>query len=96
MTDVFRELRRILRPDGWVAFEVGEERKGSLMLEKRGGESRDAGRACPGVCFDQLAEFYEDGQLLGVDNNVKGTSSNRIVLFCKGESKPLAKLHGSG
>ena len=33
MTAVFTELYRILRPGGFVAFEVGEVRNGSIMLE---------------------------------------------------------------
>ena len=33
MTIVFRELHRILKRDGFVAFEVGEVRNGKLKLE---------------------------------------------------------------
>src|SRR5882762_699550 len=34
MTDVFRELFRVLRPGGHVAFEVGEIRGGEIKLEE--------------------------------------------------------------
>ena len=33
MTDVFKELKRILVPGGYVAFEVGEVRSGKIFLE---------------------------------------------------------------
>ena len=34
MRDVFGELMRVLRPGGFVAFEVGEVRNGSIKLEE--------------------------------------------------------------
>ena len=34
MTDVMRELHRIVRPGGAVAFEVGEVRGGKVKLEE--------------------------------------------------------------
>ena len=34
MTDVFRELARVLRPGGHIAFEVGEVRNGKIKLEE--------------------------------------------------------------
>src|SRR5207249_1885067 len=34
MTEVFRELHRVLRPGGHVAFEVGEVRGGKVKLEQ--------------------------------------------------------------
>ena len=34
MSDAFREIHRVLRPGGFVAFEVGEIRRGKLKLEE--------------------------------------------------------------
>jgi hypothetical protein len=39
MTNVFQELHRILKRDGFVAFEVGEVRNGKAQAR----ESRDSG-----------------------------------------------------
>ncbi len=47
MTDVFRELARVLRPGGHVAFEVGEvrgERSGSKKLYSRAASRRASNR----------------------------------------------------
>ena len=34
MTNVLHELRRVLKPGGHIAFEVGEVRNGKVELEK--------------------------------------------------------------
>src|SRR5438477_9286558 len=34
MQDVFRELRRVLKRDGYIVFEVGEVRRGKLKMEE--------------------------------------------------------------
>jgi len=78
--DVFRELGRIVRPGGHVAFEVGEVRGGRLALEPIVLE------ALGGLPFEPMAvlinaqTFTKTANCWGVDNNAKGTNSNRIVL----------------
>lgn len=83
MGRVFRELYRITKPHGWVAFEVGEVRKGRVKLE----ESivplgQNAGFKCFGVVIN-AQHFTKTSNIWGVKNNSIGTNSNRIVLFCK-------------
>lgn len=83
MGRVFRELARVTRPGGHVAFEVGEVRKGTVRLE----ESvlplgLDAGFEPLGVLVNRQA-FTKTAHIWGVDNNARGTNSNRIVLFRK-------------
>ena len=35
MTDVLCDLKRIVVPGGYIAFEVGEVRGGEILLEER-------------------------------------------------------------
>lgn len=83
MTDVFRELFRVTKNEGWVAFEVGEVRNGTVLLEKhvvRCGTA--AGFQCEGIMVHQQ-RFTKTANIWGVKNNAAGTNSHRIVLFRK-------------
>ena len=81
--NVLSEIHRILRPGGWVAFEVGEVRNGKIKLEtsvlKVG---REVGLSPKLVLInDQI--FTKTSNCWGVDNLKKGTNTNRIILFKK-------------
>ena len=83
MTNVLSEVHRVLRPGGWVAFEVGEVRNGKVKLEtsvlKVG---REAGLQPVLVLInDQM--FTKTSNCWGVENLKKGTNTNRIILFQK-------------
>ncbi len=83
MGAVLQELYRITKPGGWVAFEVGEVRKGSINLE----DSiiplgKACGFLCPGVVINRQ-QFTKTANIWGIKNNCSGTNSNRIVLFHK-------------
>jgi hypothetical protein len=77
----FAEFVRILRPGGVIAFEVGEVRGGKIALEQA---VLRAARELPlnplAVVINSQA-FTKTAQCWGVDNNRKGTNSNRIVVF---------------
>jgi hypothetical protein len=80
---VFQELFRITRPGGWVAFEVGEVKKGTLRLDEKvipAGIS--AGFHCECIMVNQQ-EFTKTSNIWGIGNNNSGTNTNRIVLFRK-------------
>lgn len=83
MAQVFCELRRVLRPGGWVAFEVGEIKGGTLQLEEYaltiGGE---AGLE-PVIVMINDQNFTKTANCWGVTNALKGTNTNRIVVFRK-------------
>jgi hypothetical protein len=83
MKDVFMELFRITKKDGWVAFEVGEVRNGKIKLDEFVVPlGIKTGFVCEGVIINQQ-NFTKTANIWGVNNNTKGTNSNRIVLFHK-------------
>lgn len=83
MGKVFEELFRITKNNGSVAFEVGEIRSGKINLDEHVIPlGLNAGFKCNGVVINQQT-FTKTSNIWGVDNNSKGTNSNRIVLFQK-------------
>ncbi len=78
---VLAEQARLLRPGGHVAFEVGEVRRGTVLLE------RAVWQAASDLPFDRLGvivnrqDFTKTAQCWGVANNRAGTNTNRIVLL---------------
>ena len=83
MLEVFRELYRITVPNGWVAFEVGEVRRGKIKLEEVVAPiGISAGFACMAVAIN-AQKFTKTANIWGVSNNSMGTNTNRIVLFRK-------------
>jgi len=83
MSAVFAELHRITRPGGWVAFEVGEVRRGTVKLEEIVAPlGVAAGFECSAILIN-AQRFTKTANIWGVRNNSLGTNSNRIVLFRK-------------
>ncbi|MBI2251861.1 MAG: DNA adenine methylase [Armatimonadetes bacterium] len=83
MEDVFKELFRITKYGGHVAFEVGEVRNGKLNLEEYVVPlGIKAGFACESIMINQQ-KFTKTANIWGVSNNIKGTNTNRIVIFIK-------------
>jgi DNA modification methylase len=82
---VLTEQARVLRSGGHVAFEVGEVRNGKVLLEKL---VWSAAKELPferlGVMINQQ-EFTKTANCWGVNNNSKGTNTNRIVLLRRRE-----------
>lgn len=78
---VLQEQARIVKPGGYVAFEVGEVRSGRVLLE------RLVWSAADGLPFDRLGvminqqEFTKTANCWGIVNGAKGTNTNRIVLL---------------
>lgn len=78
---VLAEQARILRPGGYVAFEVGEVRNGKVLLEQL------VWKAAEALPFNRLGvmvnaqEFTKTANCWGIANGTKGTNTNRIVLL---------------
>ncbi len=86
MGDVFIELFRVTRQGGWVAFEVGEVRSGTVRLEEHVIPlGLEAGFSCQGVLINRQ-DFTKTSNIWGINNNRSGTNTNRIVLFRKATS----------
>ena len=83
ISECFTEFYRITKPQGYVAFEVGEVKNGKIKLEEEVlpiGLSK--GFKCIAVIINSQ-NFTKTSNIWGVKNNKKGTNSNRIVLFQK-------------
>jgi hypothetical protein len=83
MTRVFVELARVLKQGGHVAFEVGEVRGGKVKLEETVLACGKDADLHPVLVLINQQEFTKTANCWGVDNNNKGTNTNRVVLFRK-------------
>lgn len=83
MQAVFAELYRVTRPGGWLAFEVGEVRRGEIRLEEVIAPiGMAAGFECQAVLIN-AQRFTKTANIWGISNNRLGTNTNRIVIFRK-------------
>ena len=83
MTGVFRELKRVLKPGGHIAFEVGEIRKGKILMEHLViPAAQDAGLS-PKLILVNDQIFTKTANCWGITNQRKGTNTNRIILLRK-------------
>jgi len=83
MKDTLRELYRITKKGGWVAFEVGEVKGGEVNLDEHIlplGVS--VGFCVLGILLNEQ-EFTKTSHIWGIKNNRSGTNTNRIVIFYK-------------
>jgi len=83
MQEVFIELFRVLRPGRFMAFEVGEVRRGTLRLDELVLPSAMGAGFEPCLVVVNSQTFTKTANCWGVTNNQKGTNSNRIVLLQK-------------
>jgi len=83
MKDVLKNLYRVTKPGGYLAFEVGDVKNGKIRLDEfivpLGLES---GFSCMGILINSQT-FTKTSSIWGIKNNTKGTNTNRIVIFKK-------------
>lgn len=83
MADTLKELYRVTKPGGFVAFEVGEIRNGKIRLDEEIVPlGVNVGFKCVGIMVNEQV-FTKTSNIWGISNNKKGTNSNRIVLLSK-------------
>lgn len=83
MLGALRELARIVAPGGWVAFEVGEVRHGSLRLDEAVVPLGAQAGLEPIAVIVNAQNFTKTAHCWGISNNSGGTNTNRIVLLRK-------------
>jgi DNA modification methylase len=83
ITEVFVDLKRVLKKGGKIAFEVGEVKKGKVKLEEEVVRCAYNAGLKPKMIVINQQNFTKTSNIWGVDNNSKGTNSNRIVVIGK-------------
>jgi hypothetical protein len=83
MTASLIEMARVLKPEGRIALEVGEVRKGKLKLEEQIILAGNAAGLKVEYTLINSQNFTKTANCWGVRNNTRGTNSNRIVVFSK-------------
>src|SRR5581483_7793823 len=79
---------RSSKPGRRVAFEVGEVRGGTIKLEETVLPCGLEAGLEPVLVLINDQKFTKTANCWGVDNNFKGTNTNRIVLFRKPQPTP--------
>lgn len=83
IADTLKELERVTKLGGHIAFEVGEVRNGEIRLEDNViAAAKGLNLEVLGVMINQQ-DFTKTSNCWGVSNNSSGTNSNRIVIFRK-------------
>ncbi len=81
MERVFGELRRVVKPGGYIAFEVGEVRRGKLKMEELVIPAAKAAKLSPALVLINSQEFTKTSNCWGVTNQIAGTNTNRVILL---------------
>lgn len=86
MKSAFAEFYRVLKPSGVIAFEVGEIRKGNLLLENEVAKvAMEVGFKIDCILIN-AQNFTKTANCWGVKNNEEGTNTNRIVILKKSKT----------
>ena len=90
IADSMREMHRVLKPGGRAVVEVGEVELGGetihleeTLVDIAADLRRDGVGLAPQQIFIQQQRFTKLANCFKVDNNRKGTNTNRMVVFAK-------------
>lgn len=83
MLKVFRNLYKITKPYGYVAWEVGDVHKGTVKLDEISMELGIMTGFKPVCIVKNVQDFAKVSSLYGVKNNELGTNSNNICILEK-------------
>ncbi len=83
MFQTFKHINRLLQSGGYVAFEVGEVRGGTIQLEDHVIPAAEEAGFTPILVLVNDQAFTKTSHCWGVSNLEKGTNTNRIVLLKK-------------
>ena len=92
MQRVFGELRRLLKRGGYIAFEVGEVRRGKLKMEELVIPAAKAAKLKPVLVLINRQEFTKTSNCWGVTNNDSGTEHQPR---CSVSKKTVARCQDS-
>ena len=84
-----RELCRITKRGGYIAYEVGEVRKRQLLLEEIVAEAAKGLPLSLRNVYVNEQYFTKTANCWGVGNNRQGTNTNRILLFKREDQDEL-------
>lgn len=87
IVDSLKEFKRILKPSGNIAFEVGEAK--GINLDEEVVKCAVVSGLKPVSILINEQNFTKTSNIWGVDNNKKGTNTNRIVLLKKEKNESL-------
>jgi len=80
MVSVLKDIRRIVKPGGYIAFEVGEIRGGTVLLEENVVRCGVQAGLDPLIILINAQEFTKTANAWRPEP-VYGTNTNRIVVF---------------
>ncbi len=83
MAQTLRELKRVLKRSGKIAFEVGELNKGKIKLDESIVSLAKEVGFIHHVTFINQQKFTKTSNIWGVKNNAAGTNTNRVVILEK-------------
>jgi len=83
LTGAMVEIERVLRPGGHAAVEVGEIRRGKILLEEHVLACGQAAGLKPLQILIHSHPFTKTSRCWGIENNKGGTNTHRVVVFRK-------------
>ena len=78
-----REMCRVVKTGGKIVIEVGEIRKSSILLEEEVVAASDGLPVSLDSVMINQQQITKTSNLWGIDNNKKGTNTNRIVVLAR-------------